>query len=137
MSDPLMSRAVELILDMASELHFRGCNEDHPLMRRSADLVAEVRASHAQGEAVEETPPVKLYLMSPHDVLAMDLEPIHQVGDICLEELVEAAFTFENQLTDLHGDDNIIPYDAYEGMTGPTLIKTIKAAVSHICRIQS
>ena len=132
-----MTRAVELILDMASELHFRGCNEDHPLMRRSADLVAEARDGNPQGKPTNEPPQAKLHLMAARDVLTMDLGQRHQAGEISMEELTEAAFTFENQLTALHGDDNIIPYDAYLGMTAPALIKAIGTAVSDICRIRS
>ena len=137
MTDSLTNQAVDLIMDMASELHFRGCNEDHPLLRRSADLVKQWRAQSAVEAPAQDPTPEKLHLMGAQEVMSMDLTAAFSAGEFSLEDLTEAAFTFENQLTALHGDDNTIPYDAYTGMTDTELIKVIQTAVADICRIQS
>ncbi|MCG8530984.1 MAG: hypothetical protein MI749_09995, partial [Desulfovibrionales bacterium] len=120
------------------ELHFRGCDENHPLIRRAGELIPRLKAVAvpAQGEAKKPADdPAKFQAMSPQTVSAMDIEGALAKGDITPKDLVEAAFAFENQLLALHGDDTPLPFDAYENLSHSQLITIIKTATCDICRL--
>ncbi len=97
------------------------------------------------GSGPETTSPVtlnddpKLYQCSPERVAQMDLaDPdIRKNENITNADLTEAAFHFENQLLELLGDDNTIPYDAYEGLDPVKLAAIIHNCVEKICRLQN
>lgn len=51
------------------------------------------------------------------------------------EELQKAAFHFENELLGVLGDDNLMGFDAYQGMSEQSLGKIIHTSVEQICRL--
>ena len=78
----------------------------------------------------------KLFQMSPEQVCQLHLDVEDQV---CLEqfsqdELVEAAFKFENELMVCLGDPNCIAWETYAGLTPNELIRVVSRSVSDICR---
>ena len=59
--------------------------------------------------------------------------------DLCLkefsqDELVEAAFRFENELMACLGDANCIAWDIYAGLTSRELVNVVSRSVSDICK---
>ena len=138
-----ITRAMDLITDMGMELHFRGCNDTHPLILKAGELVPRLKAmadhdpKNRKPAADTPQPPAKLYLMTAEEVSKANLEEDLAKGIIPGEDLSEAAFTFENELMALLGDDNAMPMDAYSGMDEQKLIGVIRAAVENICRLRS
>ncbi|WDP92231.1 MAG: hypothetical protein HUN04_21905 [Desulfobacter sp.] len=139
-----IARAAALITEMVMELHFRGCEDTHPLIKRAGELVPMLEAvgngTHPDKEEngrTDSTPPQTLQSMAAETVSAMDLETMLDRGEVTGTELAEAAFTFENELMALLGDDNTMPMEAYSGMDESGLIKVIGAAVDNICRLRS
>lgn len=138
-----IARTMSLITDMVMELHFRGCDDTHPLILRAGELIPRLKAmadhDPENRKSTEDVPqgPVKLYLMTAEEVAATNLEENLAQGGIPREDLAEAAFTFENEFMALLGDDNAMPMDAYSGMDEQKLIGVIRAAVENICRLRS
>ncbi len=136
-------RAGALLADMAMELRFRGCDADHPLVRRAGELIPLLNKTAEQlidGPAPASVrPPDRLHLMTAEAVSRMDLTDLSAPGlpPHTREELVQAAFTFENELMALLGDDNTMPMDAYSTMEEDQLKAVIRTAVGSICRIRS
>ena len=134
-----IGKARALLRDMVMELHFRGCEDGHPLIRRAGELeplLREIEGRAAEGAAAGAAP-AKLFFMDPEAVAVLDLEREISRGRIPAADLAEAAFTFENQLMALVEDQNTIPLDAYADMPPDALIRIIRAAVDGICRIKS
>lgn len=138
-----ISRTMDLITDMVMELHFRGYDDTHSLILRAGELVPRLKAmadhdpeNRKSAEGVPQGP-AKLYLMTAEEVAVTNLEEDLAQGGIPREDLSEAAFTFENELMALLGDDNAMPMDAYSGMDEQKLIGVIRAAVENICRLRS
>lgn len=141
MANKIIGQARALLRDMVTELHFRGCEDGHPLIRRAGELAPLLR--EIEGREAESTapaagaPPEKLFFMDPEAVAVLDLEQEISRGRIPAADLAEAAFTFENQLMALVEDQNTIPLDTYTDMPPDELIRIIRAAVDGICRIKS
>ncbi|MBI9091824.1 MAG: hypothetical protein JEZ12_21645 [Desulfobacterium sp.] len=144
MTDKLdtIARAMDLITDMAMELNFRGCDDTHPLILKAGELVPRLKAmadhdpKNQKPAANTPHPPAKLYLMTAEEVSKTNLEEDLAKGIIPGEDLSEAAFTFENELMVLLGDENAMPMDTYSGMDEQKLIGVIQAAVENICRLR-
>lgn len=139
----IIARTMNLITDMVMELHSRGCDDTHPLILNAGELVPRLKAmaghdpKNRKPEADAPQAPAKLYLMTAEEVSKINLEEDLAKGIIPGEDLSEAAFTFENELMALLGDDNAMPLDAYSGMDEQKLIGVIRAVVENICRLRS
>ncbi|MCP4117764.1 MAG: hypothetical protein GY737_20680 [Desulfobacteraceae bacterium] len=137
-----IARTMGLITDMVMELHFRGCDDTHPLIMRAGELVPRLKAmadhdpENRKPAADAPKTPAKLYLMTAEEVSKINLEEDLTKGLIPGEDLSEAAFIFENELMGLLGDDNAMSMDAYSGMDEQTLIGVIRSAVENICRLR-
>lgn len=134
-----LTQAADLITEMVMELHFRGCDDSHPLIRRAGELLPKLKGIVTQqhSEQGKAAPPQTLHLMSAESVSVMDLDEKLALGEVSEADLAEAAFTFENELMAVLGDDNAMPMAAYSGMDGKELIKIIRAAVDNICRLRT
>lgn len=144
-----LSKTRALVSDMVMELHFRGCDDNHPLIQRAAELMpflssmeAGQQTSFNETESKADTePPRKLHQMPAEEVAGFDLsnrEGLDKQGlsPHSAADLVEAAFTFENELMTLLGDENAMPYDIYETMDEAKLCTVIQSAVENICRLR-
>ncbi|MBU1193699.1 MAG: NUDIX domain-containing protein [Proteobacteria bacterium] len=69
--------------------------------------------------------------------LGMSDDNIKKVEDYNHEELIEAAFRFENQQMELLGDINLVSYEAYAVMAHAELVSIIKNSTAQICRMES
>lgn len=139
-----IARTSALIKEMAMELHDRGCDENHHLIRKTGEILRllnamqeEAAASFDPEKSRETATPQKLHLLPAEEVSVMNLKESLDQGAISGADLAEAAFTFENELMAVLGDDNTMPADAYAGMDDKTLIKVIRSAVDNICRFRS
>ena len=129
-----IAKATGLISDMAMELHFRGCDESHPLIRRAGELLPLLKAMEDAPAAPAAARPARLHLLAADEVSVMDLEERLSQGEFNGTDLVEAAFTFENELMACLGDENCMDWDVYAGLTPGELVNVISRSVSDICR---
>jgi len=139
----VVTRAAALLADMVMELHLSGCDDDHPLVRRAAQLIPLLKITAGQltdrpGPAPVRSPE-RLHLMTAEEVSLLDLGDLTAPGlaPHTRAELAEAAFTFENELMALLEDDNTMPMDAYVTMAEDQLKEIIRTAVGNICRLRS
>ena len=146
----VIAKARALIADMIMELTFRGCNADHPLICRASELVPQLSDMQTQTEnpAGNDQPipagtsAKKLHQLPAEDVAGLDLAGLSDVSTLPAQglaphsttDLVEAAFTFENELMALLGDENSMPYEVYERMDDAQLLPVIRAAVENRIR---
>ncbi len=81
----------------------------------------------------------KLYQMHAQDIVTLTRNP--QKSDIfktiTKEDLVETAFKFENELMQILGDENSIPFDLYTDLSIEQLEKIIKNCTEKIIQINS
>ncbi len=109
------------------------------------ELVCLYRQQRADVEdAIEETAEnqpdatgaVKLFQMSAEQVAALNLDAQDEacLDSFSQEELVEAAFRFENELMSCLEDANCIAWEVYAGLTPGELIKVVSRSVSDICK---
>ena len=80
----------------------------------------------------------KLYCLSADQVCALHLNTFDEEKskDYSLDELVEAAFRFENELLATLGDPNTVPIDAYETLNEQKLLNIIVTAAEKIVQMQ-
>ncbi len=141
----ILSRTRDLICDMVAELRLRGCQDGHSLIQRAADLIDQLNTMDKNlapcSEAFKAVPKgsKRLYQMSAETVSSMQLaDPDSSQADLFSQkDLAEAAFTFENELIGLLGDDNAMAIDAYEGLSEKKLLAIIASAVEKICRLRT
>lgn len=128
----------QLLKDMTAELKLRGCEDTHALLRRARDLdiplknlagqLAAASLKSDDGDA-QSGGAIRLHQMPAHTVAETDLARFTR------EDLVEAAFGFENALMELLGDDNTMPMEIYQHLAPVQLEDIIQSAVEKICRI--
>ncbi|MBU1195498.1 MAG: hypothetical protein KKE62_19585 [Proteobacteria bacterium] len=109
------------------------------LHRRQCMDSADDAARQARGESLDATGSVKLFQMSPEQVFKLNLDENDEdcLKQCSMEELVEAAFRFENELMAILGDENSIDWDVYADLLPKELIRVVKKSVSDICRYQT
>ncbi len=141
----LIARASELLAKAATELKRRGCGHDHPIVSDALALLPRLRAAadrlntRAKATAPPAPVPEKLHGMRPEQVRQLDLtnlldHPESGPPEYTREELTEAAFTFENQLMALLGDETTMPWESYADLPRDQLVRIIQSAVENICR---
>ena len=84
-------------------------------------------------------PPGKLHEMTAAQVVSLNTSGDSEKGleDYDHEELMEAAFMFENQLIVLLGDENFISYEVYSDMSHTQLADIIENCTEQICKIEN
>ncbi len=146
----LIRRASEVLEQMVTELRLRGCKDEHHPIPAALALIPQLAAMKARlagqtGDPTEDdTPktapaPKKLHQLSAQTVNSMDLGDLDN-QDLLLhtrEDLAEAAFTFENELMAVLGDENTMPWESYSDLPEDKLIRIIQSSVENICRMQS
>ncbi len=83
--------------------------------------------------------PDKLHEMTAVQVATLNIPDNNEkrIEDYSLEELMDAAFTFESQLMQLLGDINPISYEAYSQLSHAQLVDIIKNCTGQICKIEN
>ncbi len=85
----------------------------------------------------KEYEPKKLYQMFAQDIV--NLTRNSQKSDIFKtlpkKDLIETAFKFENELMQILGDENTIPFDSYADLSMEQLVKIIKNCTEKITRL--
>ena len=84
-------------------------------------------------------PPGKLHEMTAAQVVSLNISGDSEKGleDYDHEELMEAAFMFENQLMVLLGDENSISYELYSDLSHRQLADIIENCTEQICKIEN
>ncbi|MCG8634666.1 MAG: hypothetical protein MI863_12615 [Desulfobacterales bacterium] len=144
----LITRAGDVLEQMIAELRIRGCRDTDRPVSDALDLVPRLEAMGNRLAGLLNTretgqkpasAPEKLHQLDAGTVNTLDLNDMDNLdlAPHSREDLVEAAFTFENELMALLGDDNAMAWDAYSELPADQLIRIIQSAVENICRIQS
>lgn len=98
------------------------------------------KTDNIPGKAVqdlqEENLPVKLHKMSPEEIIKLNLDEtsLSILEIYTIDEMIEAAFRFENELMAFLGDPNCIEWETYAQLAPKALIRIINNAASDICR---
>ncbi|MCG8619536.1 MAG: hypothetical protein MI802_25220 [Desulfobacterales bacterium] len=137
-----------LLADMVTELKRKGCDSDDALIVRAGEvddrLAAEEKILRPRAEPVAAEPAAHLKLhqrpaeaVNQLNLSESDAPDFEALGlpPHTREDLVEAAFTFENQLMATLGDDNAMPWEAYTDLPADRLIGIVAASVDKICRL--
>lgn len=143
----ILARTADLLAELVGELRIRGVGDGHGLILRSRELIPLIQGMQDQ---IPDSPPdtqapsqnpQKLHQMSAISVTRLELSSLTGLTEQglvshSLDDLIEAAFTFENQLMAILEDDNFISVDAYAGLSEQQLLQIIESAVEKICRQQ-
>jgi len=134
-----ISRSLSLLTDMVMELHFRGCEDTHPLIQRAGELIPRLKAMAATEaeDSKEPATPKSLHMMTAQAISILNIEDVLIKGIFPESDLAEAAFTLENELMARLEDDNTMPMNAYFDMSKQELIRVIKTTADTICRLRS
>ncbi len=142
----LITRAKDVLTQMLSELRLRGCNDEHPPIQQALELIPQLAAMQTRLTGKVENPtletapaPKKLHQLSAETVNSMDLDDLdnQDLSQHTKKDLTEAAFTFENELMAVLGDENTMPWESYSDLPEDKLLRIIQSSVENICRIQS
>ncbi len=145
-AEQLISRANEVLKLMLTELRLRGCRDTDQPIPEALDLIPRLEAMGTRlagltGETEAGTIPApkKLHQLDAGTVRSLDLSDMENLDlpPHTREDLAEAAFTFENELMALLGDENTMPWESYSDLPTDQLLQIIKSSVENICRIQS
>lgn len=93
---------------------------------------------HISSNQTKESGVPKLHRLSAEQVCALNLHTPDQEKERIdtTNELIEAAFRFENELLATLGDDNTVPIEAYETLDAQKLTHIIVTATEKIVQLQ-
>ncbi len=113
-----------------NEGYLKGIKDTTDLIKNH--IISNISSYNLRLDSIENKPR-KLFQLEPEEILKLDLKN-QSPKNYTVDEFAETAFNLENQLLELLGDVNSMPFDSYTALSSKQLVKIIINSAEGICR---